>query len=139
MEEAFEARRAGGNSRGTSYYACATPAECALYSEAQQRDPITKEQLDHRQLHYYEVAMENPTRCVMALCNRGMRHVDVPDVMDEIAAEYWRQEKHQWEFFEYLDSTMRIVAEVDSPNDDEINVARTKYQNDTEKSLQIWR
>lgn len=139
MEEKFEAtRQEGEHSRATAYYVSGSVGECGLYMQRQMCDPVTGEQTNDAQIHYYEVEMPNPTRCVMKLCDRATEHAANEETVDGIAAEYWRQEKYKWDYFEYLDETMTIIREVEPPTEAEINIANEQYLNDTIRSRNIW-
>ena len=139
MEERVErARRDNEHARATAYYACQTVEECGRYLQSQLTDPVSGEPIGPQEIFYYRIDMPNPTKAVMALLFRGMRHLGQPEILSQICDEYWRQPSHRWEYYEFLDREARVIELVNPPNEFAVMMAGEGYTNDIIQAKHIW-
>jgi len=139
MEESFEQHRQPNEySRLTGYFASATLADSAVYSQSQNIDLVTGKPKTDDPIRYYKVFMPQATRCVMKLCEHGMQHHANAAVLAEIAAEYWRQPHGNWMYFEYVGPTMTIIEQVDPPEIIEVSASHNAYTSDHIAARQRW-
>jgi hypothetical protein len=83
--------------------------------------------------------MNDPVSVPMALTGRGLHHNAAPAVLADIAQEYWAQQRHEWEYLEFIAPEMGVIDEVLTSPDAMIMAASTfSYQNDRTKAQQLW-
>jgi hypothetical protein len=138
-EQEMENRRiAPETPRPFAYYACLTLEDAAAY--IQYKPPVYGAgQFEvPPPFHYYRVEMPAPTDATMALFWFSSQHLNHPAVLDAIAEEYWRQRLHHWNYFESLDRTMTVLAEVNPPDQYAVMVAFNGYVTDTQQAQFLW-
>jgi hypothetical protein len=138
IEQEMERRRQPNeNPRVLSYYACPTLEEDAAY--IRYRPPVINQgaAVEPPAYHYYEVEMPHPTDVVMALVWFARHHLNHPAVLDAIAEEYWLR-RHQWNYFESIDRTMTVVAEVAAPDQHAVMAVMNGYVDDQQQGKQVW-
>jgi hypothetical protein len=100
MEQIFHsACPAGQVSRKVARFACGSLEDCLVYASKQYAEPF----------YVYEVEMPDAVAAPMALTGHARKIVQIgPLIVEAIAAEYW-EPKQQWNYWEYLGSTMTIL------------------------------
>jgi hypothetical protein len=139
IEQEMENRRVAPETpRPLAYYACPTLEEAAAY--IQYKPPVyhAGEFEGPPPLHYYRVKMPAPTDAAMALFWFSRHHLNHAAVLDAMAEEYWRQRLHQWNYFESLDRTMTILAEVDPPDQYVVMGVMNGYVDDIQQAQLLW-
>jgi hypothetical protein len=125
-------------SRLRAWFACESKADCAAYFEAQQSSGFNREMFDEKAPHYYSVRMPAPAKLPMALIGRAERELKARrGSIEAIAHAYWNPDR-DWEFWEYLDERMEILAEVDGPDFLGVSASRWHYMHDYSRSQEIW-
>lgn len=139
IEQEIESRRhPNENPRALSYYACPTLEQAAAY--IQYKPPIVEQgvAVEPPVYHYYECEMPSPTDAVMALFWFAHHHLNDAQILNEIAAEYWRQQVHQWNYFESIDRTMTVLAEVAAPDQYAVAGVANGYIDDQQLAGHLW-
>jgi hypothetical protein len=140
MEAEIERRRRPGEQpRATAYYATETVEECAVYIQYRPQEFDAHGQpIPVPAFYYYRVEMPHPTRCAMVLLDRALHHLSNPAVLDQIAEEYWRQPRHRWSFYEYLDSEMTVLDVEPAPDEMDLHIVFDGYVDDRNQAIGLW-
>jgi hypothetical protein len=131
-------RPANRPSRLRAWFACESTADCAAYFEAQQSSGWNRDSFDGKTPHYYSVRMPAPTKLPMALIGRAERELNAGGgLIEAIVHAYWNPD-NEWNFWEYLDERIEVLAEVDGPDVLAVSASRWHYMSDYTRSRQLW-